>query len=88
MGLGALLVRRTLVVFGAIAVTSFLSYLAFEVFASSWLFPMALTGLGVLIIYVGIWWSKNSARLTDQLHRRLPAELRDLLENRQSSIDD
>ena len=87
MGLGALLVRRTLVVFGSIAAASYVSYLAFEVFASMWLFPMVLTGLGVLIIYVGIWWSKNSARLTDQLQRRLTPELRELLKNRQSSVD-
>ena len=79
--------RRTLVVFGSIAAASYVSYLAFEVFASMWLFPMVLTGLGVLIIYVGIWWSKNSARLTDQLQRRLTPELRELLKNRQSSVD-
>ena len=43
IGVGALLIRRVFVVFGALGSCGYLGYLAFDVFSDSWLFPMTLT---------------------------------------------
>jgi len=83
---GAVLVRRAFTVFGAIGVAIVLGDLAWRLFSDSWLFPIALTAIGIAIVYLGIWWSRNEARLAMGLQARLPADLRELLASRRASI--
>ena len=70
--MGAVLVRRAFTVFGAIGVAIVLGDLAWRLFSDSWLFPIALTAIGIAIVYLGIWWSRNEARLAVGLQARLP----------------
>jgi hypothetical protein len=77
--LGAVLVRRTFTVFGAMGLMVALGNLSWQVFRDSWLFPLALTLIGLAIIYAGIRWNRNEARLAEKLRARLPEQLRGLL---------
>ena len=79
---GALLARRTFTVFGAIGVAVVLGNLSWTYFRDSWLFPIALTLIGLAIVYAGIWWSRNEARVSATLRSRLPAQVQELLARR------
>lgn len=80
IGVGVLLVRRVFVVFGALGSCGYLGHLAFDVFKDSWLFPIALTAMGLGIIYLGILWQKHEKAITQTSRSLLPARLRALLE--------
>jgi hypothetical protein len=80
IGIGVLLVRRVFVVFGALGASGYLGYLASHVFKDSWLFPMALSAIGLGIIYLGIVWQKHEQLLTTKARGLLPRALRELLE--------
>lgn len=82
IGLGVLLVRRIFVVFGAIGCCGYLGYLASNVFKDSWLFPVALTAIGLGIIYLGVLWQKHESSLTQKARSFLPLPLRELLESK------
>lgn len=76
---GAVLVRRAFTVFGAIGVAIVLGDLSWRYFKDSWLFPIALTLIGLAIVYAGIWWSRNEARLSHSLRGWLPEQVQGLL---------
>ncbi len=82
IGCGAVLMRKVFVVFGAIGCCLCLGYLANEVFEDSWLFPVALTLIGLGIIGLGILWQKHEARITASVRSCLPAPVRELLDAR------
>lgn len=82
IGVGVVLVRRVFVVFGAIGCSIYLGHLASEVFKNSWFFPIALTAIGLGIVYMGIVWQKNEQRITQQVRQFLPDLLRELLDER------
>lgn len=84
--IGAVLVRRAFTVFGAIGVAIVLADISWRYFKDSWLFPLSLTAIGLAIIYAGIWWSRNEARLARGLHARLPADLRELIASRRAIL--
>ncbi len=80
IGIGVLLVRRVFVIFGALGSCGYLGYLASDVFEDSWLFPVALTVLGLGIIYLGVLWQKHEKSITEKSRLLLPDPLRELLE--------
>jgi hypothetical protein len=82
IGVGVLLVRRVFVVFGAIGGSLYLGHLASSVFEDSWLFPITLTAIGLLIIYLGVLWQRNEKVITDKARSILPAHIRELLDSR------
>jgi hypothetical protein len=82
IGIGVLLVRRVFVVFGAIGGCLYLGHLASHVFRDSWLFPVALTVIGLAIIYLGIVWQRNETAITRKVHSVLPGPIRELLDSR------
>jgi len=82
MGIGVLLVRRVFVVFGAIGGSLYLGHLASSVFKDSWLFPISLTAIGLMIIYLGVLWQKNEQALTKKARSKLPKPLQELLVSR------
>ena len=82
MGVGVLLVRRVFVVFGALGSCAYLGHLAADVFSNSWLFPIALSAIGFLVIYLGILWQKHEQAMTKKVQAILPAAIRELLESR------
>ncbi|WP_414830456.1 DUF2157 domain-containing protein [Alteromonas sp. H39] len=79
---GVLLVRRVFVVFGALGSCGYLGHLAFNVFEDSWLFPVALTAIGLGIVYLGILWQKHEKFISQRARASLPAPLRELLESK------
>jgi hypothetical protein len=81
---GVLIVRRVFVVFGAIGCAGYVGHLAFEIFKDSWLFPIILTVMGLLVVYLGIAWQKHEKTITYKARALLPAPLRELLESRQA----
>ncbi|MCH1923622.1 DUF2157 domain-containing protein [Shewanella sp. C32] len=79
IAVGAVLVRRVFVVFGALGCTFYLGHLADDVFKDSWLFPMSLTLLGLLIVYLGVLWQKHEQSITQKVRCYLPAVVQELL---------
>lgn len=73
---GVLVRRRTLMVFGALGVFVYLSYLASDVFADSLLFPVALTALGIAIMGTGLLYRENRERVEALLRRWVPPAIR------------
>ena len=82
IGVGALLVRRVFVVFGALGSCGYLSYLAYDVFKDNWLFPIALSLIGLGVVYLGVLWQKHEKAITEKSRSLLPAPLRELLESK------
>ena len=82
IGVGVVLVRRVFVVFGALGCANYLGHLAYDVFADSWLFPIALTAIGFGIIGVGVVWQRKEETITKRVRSFLPGALRALLEVR------
>ena len=82
IGVGVLLVRRVFVVFGAIGSCVYLTHLAENVFRDSWLFPISLTAIGLVVIYLGVLWQKNEERLTTKARGFLPKPIKELLESK------
>ncbi len=82
VGIGVVIVRRVFVIFGAIGCSIYLGHLANQVFKDSWLFPIALTAIGLVIIYLGLFWQKNEKEITRKVRRYLPLPLRELLDER------
>ena len=79
---GVVIVRRVFVVFGAIGVCLYLGHLAWDVFENSWLFPITLTAIGLLIIYLGVLWQKNEKVITEKSRSLLPQGMKEFLESR------
>jgi len=82
IGIGVTLVRRVFVVFGALGACGYLGHLASSVFKDSLLFPIALTAIGLGIVYLGVFWQKHEKAITEQSRKLLPRPLRELLEFR------
>lgn len=59
MVLSIVLMRKVLMVFGAIGLFSYLSYLSFNLFVDSVLFPFYMSLVGLAIICLGILYQKN-----------------------------
>lgn len=81
---GVVVVRRVFVVFGAIGASLYLGYLAREVFEDSWFFPITLTAIGLLIIYLGVMWQKNERFLTEKTRSFLPHSFKEFLDSKES----
>jgi hypothetical protein len=77
--LSVLLRRRVFVIFGGMGVIGYLGHLAYTVFSSSLLFPIALSFVGVFIIFAGVQYQKNYTTWELWLHRFLPESLLKLL---------
>lgn len=82
--IGTMLARRVFVVFGAFGVVGYLGYLSYEVFQDSLLFTVVLGGIGIAIVFAGVWWSKREAALHQSLVQWLPDGLRRAIAARSS----
>jgi len=82
IAVGAVLSRRVFAVFGGFGVAGYLGYLAYDVFRDSLLFPFALTGIGLGVIWLGILWQRKEALIAGKLRGFLPLPLRELVESR------
>lgn len=82
IGIGAVLDRRVFVVFGTLGCAGYCEHLASSILEDSWLFPIALTVIGLLVAYLGVVWQRNEVMITTRVRKILPAELRELLSQR------
>jgi len=82
IGIGVILVRRVFVVFGAIGACGYIGHLASDIFKDSWLFPITLTLVGLLVVYLGVLWQKHELSITAKVRNLLPTQLRELLESK------
>ena len=85
MGLGVILMRKVFDVFGAIGSSIYLGHLTSQVFQDSLLYPLALTIIGFLIIYLGTLWQKNAELITRKAQSILPKQIRELLQSHQNA---
>jgi hypothetical protein len=76
--LAVFLQRKMFVVFGALGVFGYLEHLSSEVFRNSFLFPMAVTLLGLAVIYIGVQYQRHSAALEQAILNLIPEPLRKL----------
>jgi hypothetical protein len=70
--------RRVFMVFGALGVFGYLGHLAYDLFESSVLFPFALTGLGLLVIALGVLYQRHRVRIERTVLHALPLPLQQL----------
>ncbi|MBA2652369.1 MAG: DUF2157 domain-containing protein [Tatlockia sp.] len=82
IGLGLILVRKVFVIFGGLGVAGYLGHLASAIFKDSMFFPIALTIIGLIIIYLGTLWQKHEAAITKKVQSILPNALKELLQSR------
>ena len=79
---GAVLSRRTYVVFGGLGTAAYLGDLAYGLFRDSILFPVALTAIGLGVVLLGIVWQRFEPRITEGLLALLPMPARTFLMQR------
>jgi len=79
MVLSVLLRRKVFLAFGAAGSVYYLGHLAFDIFENSMLFPIALSVIGIGIIFLGIMYHRNRARIESALLGLVPESLKDWL---------
>lgn len=79
MVISILVKRKVLMIFGAIGAFSYFSHLAYDLFENSILFPFVLTCLGLVLIYLGVLYQKNSEWIEKKILDSFPQGLRKLL---------
>jgi hypothetical protein len=74
-----LLRQRVFLVFGALGVLGYLGHLSYRVFEDSVLFPVVLTMVGILVIYLGVLYQRHSEAIAAYLQAHLPEGLDELI---------
>lgn len=73
--LGAAIGRRVFTVYGAFGVLLYLGHLSHQVFQDSFMFPFALTVLGLGLVALGVWWQRHEAAIAARLSAFVPCGL-------------
>jgi hypothetical protein len=68
--------RRVFMIFGALGVVGYLGHLAYSVFQNSILFPLVLTVIGLLIIYLGVQYQKRRKDLERGFQAKIAPHIR------------
>jgi hypothetical protein len=76
--LAVFLQRRVFVVFGGCGVFGYLGHLSYNVFKDSFLFPMALSLLGLAVIYLGVQYQRNREKFEEAVLALIPVSMRRL----------
>ncbi len=71
--LAVFLRRPVLLVFGGLGVFGYFGHLAYDIFADSLLFPVALTGLGLAVMACGIVYQRNRTAIERRMLGTLPS---------------
>jgi len=64
--------RRVFLVFGTMGVMVYLTHLASHVFKDSYGFPVALSCMGLSVLYLGVKYQRNQRRFESLIESRLP----------------
>ena len=62
-----ILKRKVFMVWGALGFWTYLGHLAYQIFKDTPIFPLVLVIFGLLVIFFGIYYSKNCKKLEDGL---------------------
>jgi hypothetical protein len=76
--LAVFLQRRVFVVFGACGVFGYLGHLSYSVFKDSFLFPLVLSFLGLVVIFLGVQYQRQRDEIEAAILNRVPAGIRRL----------
>ncbi|HJT80229.1 MAG TPA: hypothetical protein VJ719_03445 [Chthoniobacterales bacterium] len=74
--------RQVLMVFGALGVFWYLGHLAYSVFQDSVLFPLVLTVIGLLIIFLGVQYQKRRKDLENRFRARIAPHIKMFIPHR------
>ena len=74
--------RRVFMVFGTLGVFWYLSHLAYSVFQNSILFPLVLTVIGLLIIFLGVQYQKRRKDLEQGFRAKIAPHVRMFIPDR------
>ena len=77
--ISVLLRQRVFLVFGALGVLGYLGHLSYRVFEDSILFPVVLTMVGILLIYLGVLYQRHSKAIAERLQSQLPPAFQELI---------
>ncbi|HEY9713064.1 MAG TPA: DUF2157 domain-containing protein, partial [Chroococcales cyanobacterium] len=77
-----ILQRRLFIIFGGIGVIGYLGHLAWEVFRHFMFFPVALTGIGIGIIFAALQYQKNQDAIKRSIRSAVPSALRPFIPER------
>lgn len=83
--LSVIIQRRVFIIFGSIGVFYYIGHLAFKVFKDSLLYPIALSILGIIIIFLGIKYNRNKEYIERKLVQLLPPFLINLNPNKRDN---
>ncbi len=72
MLVAVLIQRRAFMVVGGVGLFTYLVYLAGDLFRESLLFPVALSGIGLILIFGGVAYARREDRIREWIMRRLP----------------
>jgi hypothetical protein len=75
---GVFLNRRIYAVLGAIGVSGYIGYLAFDYFSNALSFTFALSAIGLAVIFAGIWLQRRRRTISAFIDSAMPAALRAL----------
>lgn len=67
--------RRVFIVFGTLGVLGYISHLAWRAFKFSYAFPIALTFIGIFIVFLGVKYQKNKSKFESFIEGYLPTFL-------------
>jgi len=74
--------RRVFIVFGALGLFGYLSHLAYRVFQDSLLFPVILSLIGLLIIYIGIQYQRRRQQIEHRFRTTVVPHIRAFIPER------
>ncbi len=76
--LAVFLQRRVFVVFGACGVFGYLGHLSYSVFKDSFLFPLVLSFLGLVVIFLGVQYQRHRNEIESAILNLIPIGIRRL----------
>lgn len=78
MFVAVFLERRAFLVFGAMGVFGYLGHLSYSIFKDSMLFPLALTFIGLLVIFLGVTYQRKRVAIESFVLSLAPNAIRRL----------
>jgi hypothetical protein len=82
IALSVVLRQRVFIVFGSLGVFGYLGHLSYTVFKDSLLFPIALSVIGICVIWFGVMYQQNAQKLERVIVDHLPTSMRALVPER------
>ena len=76
--LAVFLQRRAFIVFGACGVFGYLGHLSYDVFKNSFLFPLVLSFLGLVVIFFGVQYQRHRDQIEETILAMIPSGIRRL----------